>query len=207
MEKTEPCPSCRTQTPLKKSWTLKRGKGLAKKTYRIFLFKCPKCGRNFRKAKPEEDSIYCGRDTQKLRKPEGKRRKELPRKDMEKVRKPETFPYRKPLRIWVEWICVECDSIHRISFFCSFRSVWQRKKGIRAKWGRPRRKFKLSKVEIEYETSLSELNDFLNSLFSEMFNAKQYVKIYYPKELLIFLLENEKENRALLPKLTHSSKH
>ena len=53
MEKSEPCPSCETETPLKKSWTLKRGKGSKKTPYRIGLYVCPKCGRNFRKAQPE----------------------------------------------------------------------------------------------------------------------------------------------------------
>jgi len=54
MEKgSEPCPSCETETPLKKTWILNRGKGEQKKPYRIFLFECPQCGRQFRKAQPE----------------------------------------------------------------------------------------------------------------------------------------------------------
>lgn len=50
----EPCPSCGTQSPLKNSWNLKRGRGIKKTTWKINLFKCPKCGRSFRKAKKPE---------------------------------------------------------------------------------------------------------------------------------------------------------
>jgi len=50
-----PCPSCGTLTPLQKTWTIKRGKGISKTKWRIYLYKCPKCGRDFRKAKPETE--------------------------------------------------------------------------------------------------------------------------------------------------------
>jgi len=55
MDKTEPCPSCGTETPLQKTWINKLGKGDQKRTFRLFLYKCPKCGRSFRKSKLEEE--------------------------------------------------------------------------------------------------------------------------------------------------------
>ena len=125
---------------------------------------------------------------------------------MENWKKPKRKRRGKLPRILVEWICGKCDKVHRISFAYSFRPVWWKKrKGIRAKWGDRHTKFKLTKVKLEHETTLSEMNEFLNSLFSEKYEAKQYVKIYYPKELLALLIKNEEETRALIPKLTHSS--
>ena len=182
MEKTEPCPSCRTQTPIKKTWLLRRGKGSQKKTYRIFLFECSKCGRKFRKAKPEEDSIYSERDTKELKKPSSDKEKKLP-------------------RILVEWICGKCKKVHRISFSYSFRSVLRKRQGFKVFWGNARQ---IRKVELGHETSLSELNEFLNSLFSEEFNAKEYVKIYYPKKLFVLLTKNEGETNPLPSKLIYS---
>ena len=40
------------------------------------------------------------------------------------------------------------------------------------------------------------MNDLLNFLFSERFEAKEYVKIYYSRELFALLMRNEQESRA-----------
>ena len=182
MEKTEACPSCGTQTPLKKSWILKRGRGSKKKTFRIFHFECPKCRRTFRKAKPEEDSNYSRRDMEELKKPSGDKEKKLP-------------------RILVEWICGKCKKVHRISFDYSFRSLLRKREGFKVFWGNARQ---IRKLELGHETSLSKLSEFLNSLFSEEFNAEEYVKIYYPKKLFVLLTKNEGETNPLPSKLIYS---
>lgn len=60
--------------------------------------------------------------------------------------------------------------------------------GIRVKWGK---RDNIKKLELDYGTPLSKLNEFLNFTFSERFHAINYVKISYPKSLLKLLEHNE----------------
>jgi len=60
--------------------------------------------------------------------------------------------------------------------------------GIRVKWGK---RDNIKKLELDYGTSLSKLNEFLNFTFSERFNAINYVKLYYPESLSKLLEKNE----------------
>jgi len=56
LEEPQPCPSCGASSPLKKSWLVRRRRGLNKPEimmFRIFHYKCPKCGRDFRKGREE----------------------------------------------------------------------------------------------------------------------------------------------------------
>ena len=100
---------------------------------------------------------------------------------MEKWKKPKKKSKRKLPRILVEWFCSECDQVHRISFPYRFGV------NIKIKWGD---RDKIKKLVIGYKTTLSQLNDFLNSLFSDRFHAIKYVKISYPKSLLKKLKKN-----------------
>ena len=108
---------------------------------------------------------------------------------MEKRKKPKK---KKLPRILVEWFCSECDQVHRISFPYSLKHLRERGQGIRVKWGA---RDSIKKLEIDYRTTLTDLNDFLNSVFSQKFKAKKYVKICYPKKLIDLLRRNETEFR------------
>ena len=112
---------------------------------------------------------------------------------MEKSKKPKKKRKRKLPRILVEWFCSECDQVHRISFPYSLKHLRERGQGIRVKWGA---RDSIKKLEIDYRTTLMEMNDFLNSLFSQKFKAKKYVKISYPKKLIDLLRRNEIEFRS-----------
>ena len=100
---------------------------------------------------------------------------------MEKRKKPKK---KKLPRIMVEWFCGKCHQVHRISL--PYRLRAQQRSHVH--FGR---RNKIKKLDIDYHTTLKELNDFINSLFSERFDAINYVKISYPESLLKKLKKNE----------------
>ena len=105
---------------------------------------------------------------------------------MVEQKKPKRKRKRKKPRIWVEWICGKCHKVHRLSFPYSLQPL-RRGEVLRVKWGatKPR------SLNIDYGATLTQINEFLNSLFTEEFEAKEYVKIGYPQSLLNKLEKNE----------------
>ena len=91
---------------------------------------------------------------------------------------------RKLPRILVEWICSECDQVHRISIPYTIRYS-----GIKVEMRGAKNVIK--KLELDADSTLTELNEFLNSLFFQYFHAINYVKIRYPERLFKRLQENE----------------
>ena len=105
---------------------------------------------------------------------------------MERSKKPKRKRKRKLPRIWVEWLCGTCKRVHRISFPYSFEPL-RSGEVARAKFGAT----KIRKLQISYGATLTQINDFLNSLFTEKFDAQKYVKISYPENLAKRLREKE----------------
>ena len=101
-------------------------------------------------------------------------------------KKPKMKRKRKKPRIWVEWICGRCHRVHRISFPYSFQPL-RRGEVATVRWGAS----KLISLQIAYGATLTQINDFLNSLFTEKFDAQKYVKISYPEKLANRLREKE----------------
>ena len=111
--------------------------------------------------------------------------------ELENSRKPKKKRKRKLPRILVEWFCGKCNEVHRLSFPYSLKPLIEKRKGIRVKWG----KAKLKIIEFRHETTLTEMNNFLVSLFSQEFDAKEYVKIWYPRKLFNLLRKNERGSK------------
>lgn len=97
-------------------------------------------------------------------------------------------------RLLVEWICAECREVHRISFPYSLKHLRAKGKAFKIKWGG---RGNIKRLEIDYRTPLTKMNDFINSLFSQKFKAKKYVKIYYPEKLINLLKRNEIEKSEI----------
>jgi len=99
---------------------------------------------------------------------------------MEKWKKPKK---KKLPRILVEWFCGKCHQVHRLSFRYRLRA--QQRSHVH--FGE---RDKIKRLDIDHHTTLTELNSFINSLFSDRFHAINYVKISYPESLLKKLVEN-----------------
>jgi len=93
-------------------------------------------------------------------------------------------------RILVEWICRRCNRVHRISFPYRVTSVVKRIR-INSRPFRQNRARHIQRLHIDYGVTYTQLNDFLTKLFSDQFDATEYVKISYPERLLYRLKMNE----------------
>lgn len=93
---------------------------------------------------------------------------------------------KKHPRILLEWK-KGTGEINRIRFPIWIRSLSEKPK-IRVRWGWKQR---IRRMEIDTLTTLTELNQFLNSLVSQNFKAKGKITIYYPESLHKFLSKNE----------------
>ena len=106
--------------------------------------------------------------------------------EKENGKSPKKKRKRKLPRILVEWICSKCDQVHRISLPYRFKAIRGTGQAVMSKWGTA----KVKKLWVDPTVTLSEMNEFLNSLFFKKFHAVEYVKIRYPERLLEKLKEN-----------------